>query len=102
MTFKNERWLRVGARRATLDEEKILFFLNMAQMIHPFLLLRSKSSVFTLMCQIWGLKGVLLREAALLAQATGPYKQQLHLGTYYQSELQFDILLLFTSALITG
>lgn len=45
---------------------------------------------------------MLPREAALLSQGTGLYKQQLHLGTYYQSKLQFYILLLFTSALIIG
>lgn len=45
---------------------------------------------------------MLPREAALLSQGTGLYKQQLHLGIYYHSKLQFYILLLFTSALITG
>lgn len=54
------------------------------------------------MYQIWGPMGELPREAALLSLGTGLYKQQLHLGTYYRSKLQFDILLLFTSALITG
>lgn len=54
------------------------------------------------MYQIWGPIGELPREAALLSLGTGLDKQQLHLGTYYRSKLQFDILLLFTSALITG
>lgn len=51
---------------------------------------------------MWGPIGELPREAALLSLGTSLYKQQLHLGTYYWSKLQFDILLLFTSALITG
>lgn len=71
-------------------------------MTHPFLSLSSKSSGLNLDVSDLGPTGVISKEAALLSQGTGLYKQQLHLGTYYQSKLQFDSLLLFTSALITG
>lgn len=91
---------RVGG--GTPEEESFSCFQIMPQMTHLFLSLCSKSSGLNPDISDLGTHWSPPQGGCPSVSRHRSVQALFHLGTYYWSKLQFDILLLFTSALIIG
>lgn len=98
MTSKNKELTELG----TPEEESFSCFQIMPQMTHLFLSLSSKSSGLNPDISDLGTHWSPPQGGCPSVSRHRSVQALFHLGTYYWSKLQFDILLLFTSALIIG